>query len=278
MDDSRSDDPPTGGDGGLGRRWQQYLDEVRTGEPPEPDPEPPDADRPPSDTERPPSETERQRPRAGDASLRDALRGESAEPEGPPLDGSSRHRWILVAAVIVLVPIGLFVLARQGGWSGSADSGSPAPTELAAAADGPVAADSPEAEATADPSREEATDAATTPEFLDLTVRGSPTLEGTAGDGGAGPGWILSVPAGTVGRLAVNVRDDGRPAPGVPIVLRGSEALPDLEGRLVIETDSAGSAVFYLPVGNLPDTVSMEILARGFWLRGTNRVALRVVP
>lgn len=277
MDDSRSDDPPAGDDGGLGRRWQEYLDDADPADEREP------TDRPEPGGREPEKGAGRGAGSRPDEALREAFRKGTPRAPDAPVTGPDRYRLVLVAAVIVGAPIGLFVLGQLVGGSdaGQAGSGGGGVTsELSPVADTPAAsADSGMAEGGAGPGRTASGgDTASTPELLDLTVRGTPELTSAAGDGGTAPAGILSVPVGGEGVLRVSVRRAGGPAAGVQIVLQGSEALPAFESRLKATTDSAGSAAFRLPVGGRPDTLALDVLARGFWLSGANRIVLRVVP
>lgn len=299
MDEPRSDDTPTEEYADLGRRWRDYID----GRPPEAsDDEPPSEAPAPAEPEDAPGTSEPRKPGAGatrsgsrrraDASLRAALRDGGPEPPGPPVVGGSRLRWLLVGTIIVAAPLSLFVLAQQGGSPDARSGGSAvdAPAERTVAADSldlDSLATSPgpsrDTAAAPDPSSAAGAGGTTaetdTPELLDLTLRGTPALAPAGGGQVRGAARALTVPAGTEGRLRVSLRrEGGRPAAGVPVVLEGSAELPAASGRLTATTDSAGTAVFRLAVGARPDTLPLEVLARGYWLRGDNRVELRVVP
>lgn len=286
MDQPRSDHTPAEDAPDLGRRWRDYLGGAE-------------------------SERARSRPAASDDALESArARADSSRAEAlratvrdrtpraldVPERGLSRYRWVPVVALIVAAPITLFVLAQQGGGPDGADAMSGpggAASELPAAgtdssaedvssgpahaAAGPFATGSDGAIAARGASVSR-TDTAPTPELLDLAVGATPELTRATWDDGAAPARILSLPVGGEGVLRVTVRRASGAAPDVPIVLRGSEALPDVDTRLEAVTDSAGSATFRLPAGRRPDTVALEILARGFWLGGANRIVLRVVP
>lgn len=291
MDESRSDDTPTEDDAELGRRWRDYLDGGSSGG---------SGAEPPAEPSAPPEPGAVKtgsggRGRRADESLRDALGDGGPEPPGPPVVDSSRIRWLLVGAIIVAGPLGLFVLAQQGGSPDAPSGGSAvdAPEERTAAADSldlealsgsaTPAVDTAGGAGTASAAEPGATAVepgeAGTPELLDLTLGGTPALAPTGGGEEAGAARVLTVPAGTEGRLRVSLRgEDGRPAAGVPVVLEGSAELPAASGRLTATTDDAGTALFRLAVGARPDTLPLEVLARGYWLRGDNRVELRVVP
>lgn len=288
MDEPRSDDTPAEEYADLGRRWRDYIDgsppDASDGEPPSEPPEPGAG------------ATRSGGGRRADESLRAALRDGGPEPPGPPVVGGSRLRWLLVGTIIVVAPLALFVLAQQGG---SPDAPSGGGSEVDAPAERTVAADSldldslatssgpsldtaaaPDPSSAAEPGATAAEPGkADTPELLDLTLGGTPALAPAAGGEEAGAARVLTVPSGTEGRLRVSLRgEDGRPAAGVLVVLEGSAELPAASGRLTATTDSVGTAVFRLAVGARPDTLPLEVLARGYWLRGDNRVVLRAVP
>lgn len=295
MDEPRSDDTPAEDAPDLGRRWRDYLggaESERARSRPAASDDDPEPVRGRADTSRA-------------EALRATVRDRTPRALDVPDRGPSRYRWVPVVALIVAAPITLFVLAQQGGGPDGADAMSGpggAASELPAAgtdssaedvssvpahaasgaAVGPSATGSDGAIATrgASVSRTDTarTDTAPTPELLDLVVGATPELTTAPSDGGATPARILSLPVGGEGVLRVSVRRASGAASDVPIVLRGSEALPDVDTRLEAVTDSAGSATFRLPAGGRPDTVALEILARGFWLGGANRIVLRVVP
>ena len=221
---------------------------------------------------------------------------------------SRRRRWMAVGLVVLLLGVAAYVVLSgrlgsvpgiPGGSGGGAvpaadadrvpspadTTADAAPVDAAPPSDVVDSAPSPVDTAIATAGQgvdaAEVRDTAATPELLDLFVGDSAAVaRAMAEDTLPGSGdSALVVRPGATGGFWVGVRgSEGRARAGVELVLEGSDRLPGVDERLEVATDGRGRAVFRFPVGGVRDTVAMDVLARGYWLRGTNRVIVRPGP